>query len=108
MSSPKESEQMQRIQLLEQNIQAVNAQKQQFQTQLFEIDGALKELSTSPVAYKIIGGLMMATDKETLTKELTSKKELLELRIQTLEKQEKQIKERVKKFQDEIMHKENS
>lgn len=106
MSSPKEAEQMQRIQLLEQNIQAINSQKQQFQTQLFEIDGALKELSTSPVAYKIIGGLMMATDKETLTKDLTGKKELLELRIQTLEKQEKQLKERVKKVQDDVMHKE--
>ena len=107
MSSPKEAEQMQRIQLLEQNIQAVNMQKQQFQTQLFEIDGALKEISTSPVAYKIIGGLMMATDKDTLTKELSSKKELLELRIQTLEKQEKQLKERSKKVQDDVMHKEN-
>ena len=106
MSSPKEVEQMQRIQLLEQNIQAVNMQKQQFQTQLFEIDGALKEISTSPVAYKIIGGLMMATDKDTLTKELLSKKELLELRIQTLEKQEKQLKERSKKVQDDVMHKE--
>ena len=98
---------MQRIQLLEQNIQAVNMQKQQFQTQLFEIDGALKEISTSPVAYKIIGGLMMATDKDTLTKELSSKKELLELRIQTLEKQEKQLKERSKKVQDDVMHKES-
>jgi len=107
MSSPKEAEQMQRIQLLEQNIQAVNMQKQQFQTQLFEIDGALKEISTSPVAYKIIGGLMMATDKDTLTKELSSKKELLELRIQTLEKQEKQLKERSKKVQDDVMHKES-
>ena len=98
---------MQRIQLLEQNIQAVNMQKQQFQTQLFEIDGALKEISTSLVAYKIIGGLMMATDKDTLTKELSSKKELLELRIQTLEKQEKQLKERSKKVQDDVMHKES-
>src|SRR3990167_8469510 len=97
MSSPKESEQMQRIQLLEQNIQAVNAQKQQFQTQLFEIDGALKELSTSPVAYKIIGGLMMATDKETLTKELSSKKELLELRIQTLKNKKNNSKSDPKK-----------
>jgi|SRR3989344_198620 len=107
MSSPKDAEQMQRIQLLEQNIQAVNAQKQQFQTQLFEVDGALKELATSPVAYKIIGGLMMSVDKETLVKELGSKKELLELRIQTLEKQEKQLKERVSKFQSDVMRKED-
>ena len=100
-------EQLQRIQIVEQNIQAVTMQKQQFQTQLFEIEGALKEMQTSPVAYKIIGGLMMSVDKETLTCELTSKKELIELRIQTLEKQEKQLKERAKKFQDEIMHKES-
>src|SRR3989344_1663729 len=97
-------EQLQRIQLLEQNIQAINMQKQQFQTQLFEIDGAARELQTSPVAYKIIGGLMISIEKETLTKELASKKELLELRIQTLEKQENQLKEKVKKSQGDVLN----
>jgi len=97
-------EQLQRIQLLEQNIQAINMQKQQFQTQLFEIDGAARELQTSPVAYKIIGGLMISIEKETLTKELASKKELLELRIQTLEKQENQLKEKVKKLQGDVLN----
>lgn len=102
--SKEQQEQLQRIQLLEQNIQAVNMQKQQFQTQLFEIEGAIKELQTSPVAYKIIGGLMISTDKETLSKELASKKELLELRIQTLEKQEQQLKEKAKKIQGEVLN----
>ncbi len=97
-------EQLQRMQLLEQNIQAINMQKQQFQTQLFEIDGAVKELQTSTVAYKIIGGLMISVEKENLSKELTSKKELLELRVQTLEKQEQQLKDKVKKIQGEVLN----
>ena len=42
--------------------------------------------------------------KETLTKELASKKELLELRIQTLEKQENQLKEKVKKLQGDVLN----
>ena len=47
---------------------------------------------------------MISIEKETLTKELASKKELLELRIQTLEKQENQLKEKVKKLQGDVLN----
>lgn len=84
-------------------MQSLNSQKQQFQAQLFEIEGALKELETSPVAYKIVGGIMIGIDKAVLQKELQGRKELFDLRVQTLEKQEKQLKEKAKKMQEEVM-----
>ena len=96
-------ESIQRLQMMEQNMQSLNMQKQQFQAQLFEIEGALKELETSPVAYKIVGGIMIGTEKSSLQAELKGRKELFELRVQTLEKQEKQLKEKAKKLQEEVM-----
>ncbi len=78
---------------IEHNLHALAMQKQQFQTQLFETEGALKELANTPQAYKIIGGIMVAADKQALIKELEGRKELLDLRIQSIEKQqEKQLK----------------
>jgi|SRR3989344_3331547 len=105
MTAKEMQENIQRMHVLEQNIQQFQAQKQQFQAQLFEIEGALKELSTSPTAYKIVGGIMIATEKGTLQQELSSKKEMLELRIQAIERQEKQTKEKTKKMQEEFLAK---
>ncbi len=104
MTFPKEAqESVQRLQMMEQNLQTLNMQRQQFQAQLFEVEGALKEVTTAPVAFKIVGGIMIGTDKESLQKELQGKKELLELRVQTLEKQEKQVKDKAKKLQEEVL-----
>ena len=96
-------ESVQRLQAIEQNLQTLNMQKQQFQAQLFEIEGALKEIPTSQSTYKIVGGILIGTDKDTLQKDLQGKKELLELRVQTMEKQEKQLKEKAKKLQEEVL-----
>ncbi len=103
MMSKEAQETIQRLQMMEQNMQSLNMQKQQFQAQLFEIEGALKELESSPVAYKIVGGIMIGVDKSDLQKELQGRKELFDLRVQTLEKQEKQLKEKAKKMQEEVM-----
>ena len=94
---------VQRLQMLEQNVQALNMQKQQLQAQAFELEGALKELGSSPVGFKLIGGIMVEVQKSSLEAELKSKKELHELRIQTLEKQEAQIKEKAKSLQNEVL-----
>ena len=91
------------LQLFEQSMQNLLVQKQQFQSQLVEAESALKELETSEHSYKIIGNIMISAKKDDLKKELQSKKDLLELRIKTLEKQENQIKDKSSKMQSEIM-----
>lgn len=94
------------LQLMEQNMQNIMIQKQAFQTQLFEIDNALKELEKSKEeTYKIVGPIMVATSKKELKDDLQSKKEVIELRIKNLEKQEKRIKEEATQIQTEVMKK---
>lgn len=107
MKIDKETEQeIQELQLLEQNIQNLLMQKQNFQAQLLETENALNELKkTEEKPYKIVGPVMIATKKEDLEKELNPKKDILNLKIKNIEKQETQIKERADKLQQSIVKK---
>jgi prefoldin beta subunit len=99
----KETEQkISQLQLYEQGLQSILAQKQQFQSQSVEIDSALKELELTDQAYKIVGNIIVASKKEVLKKDLESKKETTNLRVKTLEKQEDQIRDKAKKIQEEV------
>lgn len=103
---PEETQQkISQLQLFEQSLQNVLIQKQQFQSQLVEIESALKEIGTAKEVYKIVGNIMVDSKKDDLKKDLTSKKEIIELRIKTLEKQEKSIKEKATKMQSEVLEK---
>ncbi len=96
-------EKIDRLQLIEQNLQNVLIQKQTFQTQLLEIENALKELTNKKEVYKIIGAIMVSSKKEDLEKELNQKKEILDLRLKSIEKQEEKIKEGATELQSEVM-----
>lgn len=91
------------LQMIEQSLQTFMMQKQQFQSQLVEIESALSEIKNTDKAYKIVGNIMIDADKEELEKDLKEKKEKVELRIQTLEKQERNLKEKASSTQAEVM-----
>ena len=92
------------LQLYEQNIQSLIAQKQNFQAQLMEIENALKELSeTKEETYKLIGNILVKKNKEDLINELDSKKEVINIRVKNINKQEEQIKEKAEKLQSEVV-----
>jgi len=96
-------EKITQLQILEQNLQSLLLQKQTFQNQTLEIDSALKEMESSKKeVYKIVGNIMIASEKEALKSELNSKKEISELRLKNIEKQEKIIKEKAETIQKEI------
>lgn len=105
MGISKESEKkINELQLLEQNLQNFLLQRQNFQIQISEIENALTELDNSDGnVYKITGGLMIKSDKERLKIDLTSKKEIIELRIKNIEKQELKIKGKINELQGEVM-----
>ena len=106
MEVSKETEQkIGQLQMFEQSLQNFLGQKQQFQVQLVEVESALGELDGTDKAYKIIGNIMVESDKSELKADLQSKKEMLELRIKTMEKQETQVRERASKLQSEILKK---
>ena len=95
---------IQELQLLEQNINSILMQKQSFQMQLMENENAIKELDKSKKdAYKIIGTIMVSSDKEELKKELKEQEEVLDLRLKNLDKQEKKFKDKAEDIQKEVM-----
>jgi len=97
-------EEIMQLQILEQNLQNILMQKQQFQSQLNESESALKELEKSKGdTYKIIGTVMIASNKTDLKKELKEKQETNDLRIKNIEKQEKLIKEKSTELQNKVM-----
>lgn len=96
-------EKVRQLQMLEQALQQLLMQKQAFQLQLMESESALKELQGSEEAYKIIGNVMVLTKKEELVKELQEKKETVELRISSLEKQEAKTREKASSLQKDVL-----
>ena len=91
------------LSMLEQNVQNFAIQKQQFQAQLLEIESAEKELEGSDQSFKIIGNIMVAKKKEELINDISEKKELLQKRISTIEKQEDKLKEKAEALQKEVL-----
>ncbi|MBS3071657.1 prefoldin subunit beta [Candidatus Pacearchaeota archaeon] len=94
---------IQELQVLEQNLQSLFAQKQSVQVELNEVKNALDELKKSgEEVYKIISGLMIKSSRESLIKEMEEKNKLFELRISSIEKQENIIDKRASEFRQEI------
>lgn len=100
----KEAEQkISQLQMFEQSMQSILVQKQQFQNQLVEVDSALDEIDKSKESYKMVGNVMVLTSKDDLKKDLQGKKEMLDLRIKAIEKQETQMKEKATKLQEDVL-----
>jgi prefoldin beta subunit len=92
-----------KLQMLEQRLQSLIMQKQTFQTQMLESNNALGEIEDSKETYKIIGNVMVSVDKEELKKDLTSKKEMAELKVENLDKEENKLREEANELQKEVM-----
>jgi len=100
----KNEEKMQELQILEQNLQNLLLQKQAFQMELRETRSAVKELEKSgDEVFKIIGQLMIKTEKKDIKEELENKEKMINLRIESLEKQEKIFSEKLEKTQKEVL-----
>ncbi|MEK6758027.1 MAG: prefoldin subunit beta [Nanoarchaeota archaeon] len=95
---------IQELQMLEQNLQNSLLQKQSFQMELNESHAALNEIENADdEIYKIIGQLMIKSDKKKIKEELENKKKILELRLKSIDKQEISITEKLEKLREEIM-----
>ncbi|MDD5253866.1 MAG: prefoldin subunit beta [Candidatus Nanoarchaeia archaeon] len=102
--SKEKSKEKEELQILGQNLNTILIQKQSFQSQLLEIDNALKELEDAKDdCYKIVGNIMIKSDKSNLVKDLKAKKELVELRVKTVEKQEEKLQEKFHEKQKEVI-----
>lgn len=103
MSRKETEEKIRHLQLAEQSLQALMAQKQGLQVQLMEIESALKELKGSSEAYKIVGNVMVLSKRPELESELKERKETAELRIKAIESQEGKTREKAEAIQKEVL-----
>lgn len=95
---------LQELQLLEQNLQHLLMQKQAFQLELSETTSALEELQNAgEEIFKIIGQLMIKSDKKKIKEELENKMKILNLRIKSFEKQEDSFSSQLDVLRGEIM-----
>src|SRR3989344_3125528 len=92
-------EKIKELQICEQNYQTLLIQKQAFQMELNDTENALSEVSKSKDdVFKIIGNIMIKTDKEKTEKELERKKEILTLRLSSIEKQETELSSQIEEI----------
>lgn len=95
-------EQLQRLQQLQQTLQAVVYQRQQLEVESSEIDQALGELEKmddKALVYKSIGSLLVKSERQKVLDELHDRKELLNTRILVLTRQRSRVEERMKSLQ---------
>jgi len=94
---------VQEIQILEQNLQNLLLQKQAFQMELAETIAAKREIENAgDDVFKIIGQLMIKSEKSKIKEELSNKERLLDLRVKSIEKQEMVFAEKIETLRKEF------
>lgn len=93
---------LEELHALESNLQNFLMQKQAAQIELNEISNALGEIEKSEEIYKMISGVMLKTTKKEMKKELDDKKRVIEMKISSMEKQEKLLEKDALALRKEI------
>jgi prefoldin beta subunit len=96
-----QNEELQEMRILDQNLHNMLLQKQAFQMELSETNSAQKEIEKSNEIFKLVGELMIKTDKVKAKEELSTKERILSMRIKSIEKQEDTLAKRL----DELRNK---
>jgi len=102
---PQIQNQLAQLQQLQQQAQAVMTQKAQIEGLIRETEAALKELEKSPddaVIYKSVGELLFKSEKPKLLEELKEKKDMMDIRLKTMAKQEERIQGRFNQLQEQL------
>jgi len=95
---------LQEIQILDQNLQNLFLQKQAFQMEFSETRSALAEIENSgDEIFKMIGQLLIKTDKSKIKEELLNKEKFLEIKLSSIERQESSLTEKLEKLREEII-----
>jgi len=102
--SPEAQQILIELQTFQQQMQTVLLQKESLSIQNMEIDKALEELKKTEHndVYKAVGPILIKSTKEELSKELDERKETIELRLKSLQKQENRLKEKLKESQEKF------
>ena len=92
------------FQIMQQQLQNVMIQKESLNMSIMEIGRAVEELgkTSEKSAYKMTGTIMVKKDVEELKKDLTDSKEVLGVRLKSMESTEKNLTERLNRLQDKL------
>ncbi len=102
---PQIQNQLTQLQQIQQQAQAIIAQKNQVDIALKEAELALEELEKlepDAVVYKAIGDLLIKTGRDKTKEYLQEKKDTLGLRLQTLARQEERSQKRFQQLQEQL------
>ncbi len=102
---PAIEQQYKRLQQLSSQIRVLQTQLSQLELQLRDTDNALKELGNldeGALVYKNVGMLLFKSEVPKLTEELSDKKETLELRVKTLQKQEERARKKFEELRERL------
>ena len=104
--SPKLQNQIAQFQQLQQQLQTVMGQKIRMDAMLKEMEMTIEELKKTPqdaTVYRNVGSLMIkVADIPALLKEIEEDKETTEVRIKSLDRQEKMLKEKFQNVQEQL------
>jgi len=102
---PEVQHKIMQLQELQERIKALILRRQQLEVELRDVENALDELknvSEDASIFKFAGRILMRVSKDAIVKELTEKKETLELHIKTLERQEAHAKKRLEELRQDL------
>lgn len=93
------------LQQMQQQLQTVITQKAQYDMMIREARRALEDLADVPedaVVFMNVGSVMMQKSKEKVVAALNERIETLELRLRSLEKQEKALQQRYEQLSSQV------
>ncbi len=99
-----QSKMIMQFQIMQQQLQNVMIQKESLKLNIMEIDQALEELDKSgnKDAYKITGSVMISKPAADIKKELSENKDLLNIRLNSMEKNEKELTAKLTELQEKL------
>ena len=103
--SPKIQNQINMLQQMQQQMQTILSQKNQYELAIQEARRALEELNESQdsvVVYMNVGSVVMQKSKPDVISKMNEKIELLDIRVKSIEKQEKLLQEKFEKLQQQV------
>lgn len=94
-----------KLQQLQSQLSQILSEKNVVEGELREINRALdilKDLEPGTPIFKSVGHLLVKVSKENVEKELNDRKEILELRLKSLEKQEQLLRNQLNEVQSKV------
>lgn len=102
---PKVQNQLAMLQQMQQQLQTVVSQKAQYEMTIREAKRAVEDLADVPedaAVFMNVGSIMMQKSKEQVLVSLNDRAETLDLRVKSLEKQEKALQSRFEQLSSQI------